>query len=136
MQRQGGEDCDSMCVTTAYVDESGNQISYEEHWQNTADGIEGYKLFFSSEELSEISMIGIFSDGIEQVSNRKEALPWFECAAQLTSFKNLAGQFLVRRAMRFMRNMSKSSYVPLDDLSGAVLIFDHNQEVSNESNTS
>jgi hypothetical protein len=70
------------------------------------------------------ALICLFSDGIEQV----DKMTTVEAVQGLTAFKNLSGEFVKRRLIRFDHNSKKNGSGPVDDLAMAVIAVDHEQE--------
>lgn len=89
------------------------------------DGIAGAFHEFSAEEIKKLSFIAVFTDGVMQVgsivSGGSDFLDWKEVVTQMMSFKNSAGEFAKRRAIRFLKDQQKNGKLPLDDIAYAVV---------------
>ncbi len=111
----------------------------EEWWQRTGtgawkllqekrvsihNGMKGFTFWFNLLEI-EFDCIAVFSDGVSQVEN----IDWKEAVTQLVAFKTTAGEFVKRRAMRFISESKNVGKGPLDDISCAVVLIKNEEEV-------
>jgi serine/threonine protein phosphatase PrpC len=73
-----------------------------------------------------ITMIAIFSDGIDQIRHTEtgERLSLIEAVKSCLNFKNTTGSFVKRRIRKQMSEWKKQGYEPFDDLSCAVLLIE------------
>ena len=102
----------------------GSLIKEEEKLISVADGITGAFYGFTAQEIEGLSCVAIFTDGVSQVANTaggSNIMPWHEVVQQLIAFKNLNGEFVKRRIIRFIKEMQKKNLGPLDDIGCAVV---------------
>ena len=87
-----------------------------------ANAINGHTEFFSKERIleEEIEFIAIFSDGAAQIEN----MDWKNTIVELLAYKSMAGAFVKRRAISFLKSGKK----PLDDLSVAAIRLSREEE--------
>lgn len=118
----------------AFINFHGGDISAEalatEEWQysiangyeftvrrnySIEKGISGISEYFGAEKIKseEIEFIAIFSDGALQIEN----MDWKDTVTELLAFKNIAGSFVKRRTISFLKKGAKA----VDDLACAVI---------------
>jgi hypothetical protein len=81
-------------------------------------GMDGIAIDLSKDlKGDELSFVAVFSDGAEQV----DGMNWLDAVEKCLAYKNTAGFFVKRRMMRFIKDASKASKGPLDDMSCAAI---------------
>lgn len=87
-----------------------------------ADGIKGYSEFFSKERIlnENIEFIAVFSDGVTQIEN----MDWKDTVTELLAYKSIAGAFVKRRVISFLKNGALTGKKPIDDLACASIHID------------
>ena len=70
---------------------------------------------------SNYNKIVLFSDGIHSFMQNNEFLHYYDIIPELINFKNTTGEFVKRRANRFMKNCAKNGIEHLDDFSMAAI---------------
>lgn len=104
------------------IKDKGDCFLSETNEYTLAEGIEGVTVSISEQELKEeLEFVAIFSDGVTQV----DGLDWREAVFNFMNFKSLKGEFAKRRMIREIKNISKKSKGPLDDISYAVIRIDN-----------
>jgi len=66
-------------------------------------------------------IFAVISDGITSFSIQNEPVQTIQAAERLLAFKTYNGEFVTRRAMRFLQDTAKDGWKHFDDLSMAVL---------------
>ncbi len=69
-------------------------------------------------DLTNITALAIYTDGISQISKRDT----LEAAIACLAFKNYEGSFVKRRAMKALAQWEKNGHIPQDDFSIAALV--------------
>ena len=84
-----------------------------------AEGIKGFTELFSARRIKErgVRFLAVFSDGATQVNGKD----WKDTVVELLAFKGVAGDFVKRRTISFLKGGAASAYKPVDDLSCAVI---------------
>ncbi|HEY4489932.1 MAG TPA: protein phosphatase 2C domain-containing protein [Candidatus Paceibacterota bacterium] len=109
--------------STYVLDTAGE--SEESHELSLGEAISGVTEFLPKDEMDEIEILSVFSDGVAQI----EGVKWTDAVREFLSFKNFEGEFLKRRMMRAIRDFEKAGSKPSDDISGAVIrITDQKEE--------
>lgn len=72
-------------------------------------------------DVSKTVFVAVFSDGVCQV----DGLDWKDATQKLLAFKTLAGVFVKRRMMRFVKDAREIGKGPLDDIACAVIHIEH-----------
>jgi len=88
-----------------------------------SNAIEGVVEEISEKELTELSFLAVFTDGVMQV----DGINWKDVVLRLLAFKNVEGEFAKRRMIRFIKDSKKDENKrgPLDDISYAVIRIDN-----------
>lgn len=82
------------------------------------DAMKGIHEFISPEIIDGLSFLAIFTDGVMQV----EGISWQDVVLELLAFKNLNGDFVKRRMIRFIKDSKKDGKKgPLDDIACAII---------------
>lgn len=103
------------------IDPEGKTALSETTDYSLREGIVGITTHFTANELAEIELIALFSDGPEQFGNAMGYADWKDVVRELLAFKQLNGQFVVRRMRTMLRDHAKAGRQPMDDLSMAVI---------------
>ncbi len=93
-----------------------------------AQGIKGVSIFFNALELSCLTCVAVFTDGVTRV----DEMDWKDAAAQLLAFKTGVGEFAKRRMIRFIQDVKKAGKGPLDDIAYAVVRIATDTETAKE----
>jgi hypothetical protein len=83
------------------------------------DAMNGYTLYINKGDLERLSEVVIFTDGVCQfrkVSGTEELIPVADTVRSLMAFKSTEGEFIKRRAMRFLKDAHIAGHSPCDDL--------------------
>ena len=68
-----------------------------------------------------VSFAAVFSDGVTQI----DGVNWKDAVRELLNFKNTNGEFVKRRAIRFLKECREKGKGPIDDFSMAVIRVEH-----------
>lgn len=71
--------------------------------------------------LERIQFAAVFSDGVTQI----DGVDWKDAVRELLNFKNFNGEFVKRRAIRFLKECRERGKGPIDDFSMAVIRVEH-----------
>lgn len=89
-----------------------------------SEGLQGITEEISSDTCAEIEYVAIFTDGITQIAE----LEWKEAVVEALAFKSTEGEFAKRRLNRMLKDVHKKGHGPIDDISFAVIKFNHQNE--------
>ncbi len=132
VQAHGTEDAFAVWLEYIDVDADGSVCQWCER-RSVAEGIDGLAFSFVDDDYKKVYAIGVFSDGIAECASPIQRVLWHDVMRQIVAFKNTSGVFLVRRMMRVLRDYRAQNIYPQDDISGAILLIDHDdEEVSDE----
>lgn len=82
------------------------------------EGIGGVLKNISSEEMTELAFVAVFTDGVMQI----DGIDWKNAVTRLLAFKNINGEFAKRRMIRFIKETKEGGKKgPLDDIAYAVI---------------
>jgi len=81
------------------------------------EGIRGVRIPIAKEELDLLDCVAVFTDGVAQV----EGIDWKEAVVECLAFKVVAGEFVKRRLIRFIKDVQKKGKGPLDDIACAAI---------------
>jgi hypothetical protein len=87
-------------------------------------GVAGIRHVFAWDTLAEVETIGLFSDGISQISTHtgvSASLSWIEVVGECLALKNTQGAFVKRRVRRALHSWATHGLLPQDDLSSAMI---------------
>jgi len=127
-----GNDLLAGCLTEErwHIDCEGAKTQVDTIVHSLIKGMNGIVIDLSEEQKNKkISFAAVFSDGIEQMDN----LEWLDAVVKSLAYKNTTGLFVKRRMMRFIKDASKFSKGPLDDISCATIYIPKNSEMEGES---
>lgn len=99
---------------------------YTEGW-TFADVVRPRVLTFNGSAASpeERIAVAVFSDGVTQIAKPGgETFPWCEAVRTFLDFKTIKGSFAKRRMARGLENLARDGYIPMDDVSYAVLVYE------------
>ncbi len=124
-----GGDLEAERLTRTFVsfDAAGSQSGEEISRLTLREGITGITEEVTVEELKELDVMALYSDGVSQIGDAK----WFEVVRSLVSYKSLEGEFAKRRIIRALRDYERSGKKLADDISTAAIRVIHHEEEAN-----
>lgn len=119
IEAQGGNDNPSFTQKMFKLLPNGEVINSVEQRLTTEEGMNGVT-WFSDLPREKVRLLCLFSDGIMQV----DKMSVVDVIRNVLAFKNLSGEFVKRRLIRFLKDSKQLGVGPLDDLSVAVIKID------------
>ncbi|MCX6755032.1 MAG: protein phosphatase 2C domain-containing protein [Candidatus Nomurabacteria bacterium] len=104
-------------------------VAENEIFFNIQQSVTGYIISLTVEEIENLEVICITSDGIGRFKKDGNFLKPLEIAVRLTAFKNWTGEFVKRRLSRALLDYSKHETYPDDDVALAAIHFTINTEI-------
>ena len=121
---QGKEDEQGLTeVVYEWTNEDGFKL-LSETTLSIKEAVHGVQHDWSKEEIHELSLISVMSDGVTRVDD----VDWKEVVLQVLALKNTNGEFLKRRLIRMNKDWSKSGIKPLDDIACSTIYINHEGE--------
>lgn len=100
------------------IDDTGQVVSVETCVFSISEICPLLHLSYSLEEFGDdLEYIAILSDGCEQI----DGLKWLDFVQECLAFKTIKGDFLKRRMIRLLKNMTQNGQRVMDDISMAVI---------------
>ena len=81
------------------------------------DGAYGYVIRLTPEDLHDVELIAVFSDGVSQV----DGMGWKSVIIDFLQMKNTNGEFVKRRMIRSIKDARACGKGPMDDISAAMI---------------
>lgn len=126
---QGGIDSPAFSKTTYLINPDGKVETTVENVMSVGAGCEGVTFYTDLDT----GLVCLFTDGINQLGRvdpkgEVEKIDPIEVVRRLVAFKGLAGEFVKRRMIRFLKECRDIGVAPIDDLGYAVIAIDHEAE--------
>lgn len=118
-----------LTVETVVVSEDGEVHEPEYETLSLKDGVAGV---LEEGSLDDVCLVGLFSDGIAQVSD----VDWVQAVQVALAYKTQGGSFAKRRMIRQMKTWRKDGCAPNDDVSCAVILIDKEMDDAEEEHQS
>ncbi len=103
-------------------------VTENESFLNIQQAVTGYVIPLTLEEIENLEVISITSDGIGRFKKDGNFLNTLEVVKELTAFKNWNGEFIKRRLSRALLDYSKHETYPDDDVALAAIHFTSKNE--------
>jgi len=110
---------------TFYLDSQGHYLSPIINSYTAEEGVNGIQIPISVDELKNIELIAVFTDGVVQV----DGVTWIDAIKEFLAFKNFGGGFCRRRMKRAIKDFqsiikdpqNNTGKGPQDDIACAVI---------------
>jgi hypothetical protein len=118
IEEHGGNDSAPRILVRRTTETSDGRRDTTEEQRTLKEGVDGIYIAIPETELQSIRALGLFSDGVSQISG----VDTVTAVRAMLTFPTKKGVFLVRTMKHVLASYERNGNIPQDDVSGAVII--------------